>query len=119
MSFMKETSTSNLSANILDISAAIRDLESDLEKTVNALPLYKSLELNIMLIALKAQAELKRHTAPGTISVQVIKGSISFRTDDNSNDLTIGQLLTLEGNVPHSVYAYESSVILVTKSIPA
>lgn len=116
---MDQTSSSNISSKIIDINAAIRNLESDPEKPVNAQPLYKSAEMHIILIALKAQAELKRHTAAGPISVQVLKGSISFRTDENSNDLTIGQLLTLEGNVPHSVFANENSLFLVTKSIPA
>lgn len=106
------------SINITDVATAIADLESDLEKSINAQPLYKTVGMQIMLIALDAKAELKRHTATGPISVQVIKGSISFRTDETAHDLTSGQLLTLEGNIPHSVYGNERSIFLVTKSIP-
>lgn len=109
----------NLSVNVIDFASAITYLESELDKSksINAQPLYKTLGMQIILIALESEAELKKHTAPGPISVQVIKGSICFRTE-TANDLTSGQLLTLEGNVPHSVYAYERSIFLVTKSIP-
>lgn len=115
---MKITSPANSSINITDVAAAIAGLESDLEKSINVQPLYKTAGMQIMLIALDAHAELKKHIAPGPISVQIIKGSISFRTDETAHDLTSGQLLALDGNVPHSVYANQRSIFLVTKSIP-
>ncbi|HET8829848.1 MAG TPA: hypothetical protein VFM79_10935 [Pelobium sp.] len=115
---MKTTTKTNSPVLITDLEAAIMSLESDLEKSINAQPLFKTLGMQIMLIALDAKAELVRHTAPGPISVQVIKGSISFRTDETVHDLAIGGLLTLEGKIPHSVYGNERSIFLVTKSIP-
>lgn len=115
---MKTELLPNSSINIIDVAAAIKALESDSEKSINAQPLHKSMGMQIMLIALDSKAELMKHTAPGPISVQVLKGSISFRTDETAHDLTIGQLITVEGNVPHSVYAYERSIFLLTKSIP-
>ena len=114
---MENNLRTNSSANIIDVAAAIENLESGLEKSINAISLYKSDRMQIMLITLNNQAELKKHTAPGPISVQVIKGSISFRVDEKSYDLALGQLLILEGNIPHSVYANEHSTFLVTKSI--
>lgn len=115
---MKTTPQTNAQNNITDIPKAVAELDSDLEKSINAHPLYKTVGMQIMLIALNAQAELKKHSAPGPISVQVIKGSISFRTDEMANDLITGQIITLEAQVPHSVYAHERSIFLVTKSIP-
>lgn len=103
--------------NIIDVETAIQNLESDLDKSVNALCLYKTDGTQIMLITLKSQAELKRHSAPGPISVQVLKGAISFRTDEIAQELSIGQLLTLEANVPHSVVATDARAFLVTKSM--
>ena len=115
---MKIKFPTNSPLNIIDVAAAMTEMESDLEKSINAQQIHQTVGMQIMLIALDAKAELKRHTAPGPISVQVIKGSISFRTDETAHDLTSGQLLTLEGNIPHSVYGNESSIFLVTKSIP-
>ncbi len=115
---MKNTSQTDLPGNISDFSTAIKALEPEAGKSIQAQKLYKTAGMEILLIALDAQAELKRHTAPGPISVQVIRGSISFRTDESAQELTAGQLLTLEANVPHSVFAAERSIFLVTKSIP-
>ena len=117
---MKTQTPPNLSPNIIDIATAIIDLESELDesKSINAQPLYKTIGMQIMLIALDAEAELKKHTAPGPISVRVIKGSILFQTGRMAHTLSIGQLITLEANIPHSVYASERSIFLVTKSIP-
>lgn len=115
---MEDTSQINLPGNISDFSAAIKELEAEPAKSIKTQKLYKTAGMEILLIALDAQTELKRHTAPGPISVQVIEGSISFRTDELAQDLLVGQLLTLEANVPHSVYSNERSIFLVTKSIP-
>lgn len=116
---MSTTSPENLPTNIIDIEAAIAKLESNLEKNINAQPLLKAVGMHIIIIALNAGAELKTHTAPGPISVQVIRGLVSFRTVETVHELVAGQILTLEANIPHSVYALERSVFLVTKSIPA
>jgi len=113
-----KTATPTNAVNIIDLETAVKDLDSDLGKNINAQLLHKTTGMQIMLIGLDAKAELKRHSASGPISLQIIKGSISFRTDDTSYDLTNGQLLSLEANEPHSVYAYERSIFIVTKSIP-
>ncbi|MFA4868921.1 MAG: cupin domain-containing protein [Pedobacter sp.] len=115
---MENTSQIDLKGNISDFSATIKALETEPGKSIQVQKLYKTKGMEILLIALDGQAELKKHTAPGPISVQVIRGSISFRTDESAKELTTGQLLTLEGNVPHSVFAAERSIFLVTKSIP-
>ncbi len=115
---MKVQSHTNLTAKVLDLANAVIELESDFEKSISTKLLCKTSGMQIMLIALDAQAELKKHISPGPISVQVLKGSISFRTDETVHDLACGQLLTLEGKLPHSVYANERSIFLVIKSIP-
>lgn len=103
---------------MIHLDEAIKSLELNPEKSINAMLLCKTEGISTTLIALKENAELKRHIAPGPISVQVLKGSISFRTDQKSQELSIGGLLLLEKEVPHSVFAHETSVFLVTKSIP-
>ena len=85
----------------------------------NALTVFKSAGLRMVLIALHAGAEMKTHTSSGTITVQVLDGRISFRTDAQAAELTKGQLLALHGNIPHSVQACEESVFLLTVAMPA
>ena len=113
----KQNETS-ITSKTITLEDAIVKLNSNLDKNVNTISLHKTPGMSIMLVALNADAELKKHTAPGPISVQVIAGSISFRTDDDAHDLTAGMLLTLESKIPHSVYAHDRSMFLVTISTP-
>jgi quercetin dioxygenase-like cupin family protein len=80
----------------------------------NAITIFKTNGLRIVLIALQAGAEMKTHTAPGIISVQVLEGLITFRTEQQTTDLTQGQMLALHKGIPHSVLAREESVFLLT-----
>ncbi|MEO7487499.1 MAG: hypothetical protein ABIU77_10375 [Ferruginibacter sp.] len=43
---------------------------------------YKTNGMRIVLIALHVDAKLKKHTAGGVISVQVLEGEIIFSTGD-------------------------------------
>lgn len=82
----------------------------------NAITLYKSEDLRIVLIALHAGAAMKTHTAPGIITVHVLEGRITFRTEERAVDLSEGKIVVLQSGAPHSVFANEESVFLL--SIP-
>lgn len=62
-------------------------------------------------------AEMKTHKAPGIISVQVLEGHISFKTEQKTSDRTVGQMLALQAGIPHSVVAKAESVFLLTLSL--
>jgi len=82
----------------------------------NAMTVYKTNGMRIVLIALHKDAELKRHTAEGIISVQVLEGKISFATDDKSVELDKGGMIALHKGLHHSVKAIKESVFLLTIS---
>jgi quercetin dioxygenase-like cupin family protein len=84
----------------------------------NAITIYKSDGMRLVLIALHTGAELKTHTAPGIISVQVLEGKITFGTEEETIKLTEGQVVTLHKEVPHSVFADMESTFLLTLSTP-
>ena len=83
----------------------------------NAITLFKSEGLRIVLIALHDGAELKTHTAPGLISVQVLEGGIVFRSEKQTAELDEGQMVALHAGVPHSVSARKESVFLLTIAV--
>lgn len=85
----------------------------------NAITIFKSDGMRLVLIALHTGAELKTHTAPGIISVQVLEGEIIFGTEQKTAKLTEGQMITLHKGVPHSVFANKESTFLLTLSIPS
>jgi quercetin dioxygenase-like cupin family protein len=80
----------------------------------NAITVFKTNGLRIVLIALQAGAEMKTHTAPGIISVQVLEGQITFTTEAETMELSQGKMLALHARIPHSVFAKEESVFLLT-----
>ena len=76
--------------------------------------LAKYPDLRIVLIALKAHAQLAEHQAPARISIQPLRGRIHVRAAGRAFDLPAGSLLTLERGLRHSVEAIDDSAFLLT-----
>lgn len=83
----------------------------------NAITIFKTDGMRIVLVALHAGAEMKTHTAAGIISVQVLEGQIKFSTEQQSAELDKGQMVALHAGIPHSVFAKEESVFLLTLAV--
>lgn len=101
----------------IDLNSRIRQIkneESWLSSDRNAITLFKGADMTIVLIALHEGAEMKPHKAPGTITVQVLDGEVSFRTDLQSTEMNPGQMLVLHSGIQHSVFARKESVFLLT-----
>ena len=80
----------------------------------NGMTLLKGQGLRVVLVALYAGAVMPSHRADSPISVQVLEGVIKFSTDAQSLTLGKGQLLTLQGGIPHVVEALEAAAFLLT-----
>lgn len=99
--------------NLKSFKEQIKNEKAWKENDRNAITVFKTNGLRIVLIALHKDAEMTKHTADGIISVQVLEGQIKFTTDE-SVELRSGQLLTLHAGVPHSVMAKVDSIFLLT-----
>jgi quercetin dioxygenase-like cupin family protein len=80
----------------------------------NAITVFKTNGLCILIIALHKGVEMSKHTADGMISLQVLEGQIRFTTDEQSVELDKGQMLALHEGIPHSVLAMEETIFLLT-----
>ena len=80
----------------------------------NAITVYKTNGLRIVLVALKQHAEMKKHKAEGILSFQVIEGEVSFSTDNETKNLQPGDMIALHEGLHHSVQAVKESVFLLT-----
>ncbi|MFL5789000.1 MAG: cupin domain-containing protein [Flavisolibacter sp.] len=80
----------------------------------NAITIFKTDGLRIVLIALHKGTEMARHTANGVISVQVLEGHMQFKTDRQTTELFESQILVLHEQIPHSVLAIKETVFLLT-----
>jgi len=80
----------------------------------NAITIFKTDGMRIVLIALHEDAVMARHTANGVISVQVLEGEIVFSAANQAVPLIKGQMIALHKGEPHSVAAVKESVFLLT-----
>lgn len=80
----------------------------------NAMTVFKSEEMRIVLIALHKEAVIEEHSANGIISVQVLDGEINVETGGKNYNLKKDEIITLHRKLPHTVIAVEESVFLLT-----
>lgn len=92
----------------------IKEEEAWKKNDRNAITIYKTDGMKIVLIALHEDAVISKHIANGVISVQVLEGEILFSTDHQSVVLRKGQMIALHKREPHVVTAAKESVFLLT-----
>ena len=93
---------------------AIKQESTWKESDRNAITVFKTNGLRIVLIALHEGVEMKKHTANGLISVQVLEGKLQFNTDFRSVELNSRQMLALHERISHSVLAIKETIFLLT-----
>ena len=92
----------------------IRDEKSWKKGDRNAITVFKTSGMRLVLISLHEDAVMAKHKAEGIISVHVLDGRINFITDERTEELSKGQMVTLHKGISHSVAALKKSVFLLT-----
>ncbi len=67
-------------------------------------------------IAMKKGQVMKEHQTPYPIVVEIFDGSVNFGVNGETILAKRGDLLSLEGNVPHNLVAEEDSIVRLTLS---
>ncbi|HEX5164126.1 MAG TPA: cupin domain-containing protein [Thermomicrobiales bacterium] len=80
--------------------------------------LIKTDDLRVVLITMQAGASLAEHTAPGTITIQVVQGEMTVEVGEASHELAAGGLISLAGGVRHAVHARSDGAFLLTIAWP-
>jgi quercetin dioxygenase-like cupin family protein len=80
--------------------------------------LFKKADFRMVLISMEKGSILKEHHADGTISVQVLKGSIRFTAQEEAHTLRINSAVALGASIKHKVEALEDSAFLLTIAWP-
>jgi quercetin dioxygenase-like cupin family protein len=103
-----------------DIAAEVRRLLSEqpwqAEHTANTIVKYS--DLRIVLVALKAGGRLHEHQTSGRLSIQSLAGEMHVHVDGHVIEMSTGNLLTLDRDVPHDIEAKTDSVFLLTIAWP-
>lgn len=97
----------------MEIASIFKDLEFDESK-----PMVKVLfETNFtkeIRIAMKKGVSMKRHQTAFPIVVELLEGKVDFGVNDEMLHLKKGDLLALDGGVPHDLEAKEDAVVRLT-----
>jgi quercetin dioxygenase-like cupin family protein len=76
--------------------------------------LFKSVDLEVIRLILRAGKSLPPHKVPGELTIQCIEGALDVAVEGRSQVMRAGQLLYLASGVPHAVRALEDASALVT-----
>lgn len=65
-------------------------------------------------IAMQKGTTMKEHKTPYPIVVELVEGAIDFGVFGEIKNLTKGDLIALQGSIPHDLKATEDSIIRLT-----
>jgi quercetin dioxygenase-like cupin family protein len=101
-----------------DLDAEIRDSET--RKPWSSGKYSKTLvhrdDVRVVLFTMESGSTIKEHHAQGSITVQVLRGEIRFRVQDQEYSLRTGEMLTLGPSIKHAVESAGDSAFLLTIS---
>ena len=80
----------------------------------NAITLLHNDSMRIVLVAMKAGAEMTRHAVEAAISIQTLSGRLWVESDAQSFSVDAEEIATLQPGLPHYVFAEEESVFVLT-----
>ena len=102
----------------VDVNAEIARFPPDGRSGRRSEILLKTSSLRVVLVTMRAGAELHEHSAPGTITVQPIRGRFAFTAGGDERVITADHLISVEGGVRHAVRALEDGAFLLTIGWP-
>lgn len=94
-------------------ASILKDIEYNEHKPVIKV-LFETPFTKEIRIAMQKGVLMKEHKTPYPIVVELVDGSINFGVNGEICELSKGDLLSLEGNVPHNLSASENSIIRLT-----
>lgn len=86
------------------------------ENDRNAITVFKTDNLTVVVSALHKDAEMKPGNVEGTgvMTLQILDGSVRFKANNESIELGRGQMVALHKHIPYTATALEETVCLIT-----
>jgi quercetin dioxygenase-like cupin family protein len=98
------------------------DLETSADRLLAELPghrrqsvtLAREAGVSLVMMAMEAGDAINEHSAPGVVTVHVLRGQAAVTAGDEEAELRSGELVMLQPGVRHDVRAAEQAVVLLT-----
>ena len=102
---------------LLDIDTFYKQLRSEKawkKNDHNAITLFKTNGMTIVLVALHANCEVNPDSVEHVVSLQVLKGKIKFK--GNAEEITVkeNQVIAVNRGIKHSIKSAKKSLVLLT-----
>jgi len=107
-------------ARIVSLSRVLEELESEERPARNGhrqMAVVRGASLTQLVFLFEADGHLAEHSAPGLVTIHVIRGSLEVEAADKTHHLGAGEILVLDAGLPHSVRASEPSAMLLSVSL--
>lgn len=83
----------------------------------NGITLFKNAGHTIVLTAYHAGAEVPFNEVKGTVTIQVIRGVMTFLLGGEKFEINAGKIVALHPNLNHGLVAKDDSLILITTTL--
>lgn len=100
-----------------DIPTYLEQLKSEkswAKNDRNAITVYKSDKITIVIAILKSGAMVNDHSIDEALTFQVLAGELKVETEGRVFYTTAGQMMTFHAHLAHSIKAVADSEILIT-----
>ncbi|MEO5816330.1 MAG: hypothetical protein ABIT20_13725 [Gemmatimonadaceae bacterium] len=102
--------------HVLDLPATLSALRAEAFPTANGhrqIALMHQGPVRLILFAFETGGRIPQHSAPGWVTIHVLRGSLNIRTPDALHVLSEGKLLSLAPGLQHDVEATVDSDMLL------
>ena len=102
---------------LIDIPSYIEQIKNEhawQDGDRNAITVFKSDKMRIILVALHRKAEMQTEHPENILSIQVIKGKISLIANVEETHADKEQIIALHEKIPYKIKAVKKSLILLT-----
>jgi quercetin dioxygenase-like cupin family protein len=100
--------------NIRDLIKQIKKEKTWEKNDRNAITVFKSDKIRIILVALHKKAEVTTERPDNIFSLQVLDGKIKLHTDTKTIEVGEEELFVLHANISYKVEAVKKSIFLLT-----
>mgnify|MGYP000044066340 CR=1 FL=1 len=100
--------------NIPDFIKQIKKEKAWDKNDRNAITVFKSGKLRIILVAMHKKAEMTTDRPENVFSLQVLDGKVKLHTDMQTIQVTKEELFVLHENISYKIEAVKKSIFLLT-----
>ena len=94
-------------------ASILKDIEYNESKPMITVLFETSFTKEIRIV-MSEGTEMKKHKTSFPIVVEMVEGNLDFGVNDSFLDLKKGDLIALEGGVPHDLKAKKDSIVRLT-----